>query len=156
MTVTPGSGQGRHCALAFDFGLRRIGIAMAEPGFGLASALGVVSAQAGEPDWAALDRLLEEWRPAWLVVGAPCEPDGGHGPSAGPALAFAAQLGQRYSLPVSLVDERLTSRAAEDILREQRRSGLKKRRVRSGEVDSLAARLIAETWLNTTTDTDTR
>lgn len=156
MTGTPGPGQGRRCALAFDFGLRRIGVALAEPGFGLASALGVVSAQAGEPDWAALDRLLKEWNPALLVVGAPCEPDGSHGPSAGPALTFAARLGERYSLPVSLVDERLTSRAAEAILREQRQSGLRKRRVRSGEVDSLAARLIAETWLNSNMDTDSR
>ena len=156
MNGTRGPGQGRRCALAFDFGQRRIGVALAEPGFGLASALGVLAAQAGEPDWAALDRLLKEWSPALLVVGAPCEPDGSHGPSAGPALAFATRLGDRYSLPVSLVDERLTSRAAEDILREQRRSGLKKRRVRSGEVDRLAARLIAETWLNSTPDTDSR
>ena len=156
MTGPPGAGPGRHCALAFDFGQRRIGVAVAQPGFGLASALGVVTARDGEPDWAALDRLLDEWRPALLVVGAPCEPDGSQGDSAGPALRFAARLGDRYSLPVSLVDERLTSRAAEDILREQRRSGLKKRRVRGGEVDSLAARLIAETWLNSTTDTDSR
>lgn len=156
MTGAPGPGQGHRCALAFDFGQRRIGVAVAQPGFGLASALGVVTAQAGEPDWAALDRLLAEWRPATLVVGAPCDPDGSHGPSAGPALAFAGQLAGRYGLPVSLVDERLTSRAAEDILRDQRRSGLKKRRVRGGEVDSLAARLIAETWLNSGTDTGSR
>jgi putative Holliday junction resolvase len=156
VTGTPGPGQRRRCALAFDFGQRRIGVAVAEPGFGLASTLGVVAAQAGEPDWAALDRLVTEWNPATLVVGAPCEPDGSHGASAGPALAFADRMAGRYSLPVSLVDERLTSRAAEDILREQRRSGLQKRRIRGGEVDSLAARLIAETWLNSTTNMDSR
>lgn len=144
------------CALAFDFGQRRIGVAVAEPECGLASPLGVIAARAGEPDWATLDRLVREWRPDTLVVGAPAQPDGSHGPSAAPALAFAETLGQRYALPVSLVDERLTSRAAEAILRDQRRSGLKKRRVRGGEVDSLAARLIAETWLNSTTDTGHR
>jgi len=135
-------------ALAFDFGKRRIGVALAQPEVQLASALGVIAARDGDPDWQQLDRLVKEWAPARLIVGVPCEPDGSHGASAAPALAFAERLGARYGLPLALIDERLTSHAAEAMLREQRQSGLRQRRIRSGQVDSLSARLIAESWLS--------
>jgi putative Holliday junction resolvase len=60
---------------------------------------------------------------------------------------FAAELSRRYQLPVELVDERLTSSAAQADLREARRSGARRRRVRREDIDANAARLILETWL---------
>jgi putative Holliday junction resolvase len=64
---------------------------------------------------------------------------------------FAAELSKRYQLPVDLVDERLTSSAAQADLRDARRSGARKRRVRREDIDANAARLILETWLRDST-----
>jgi putative Holliday junction resolvase len=63
------------------------------------------------------------------------------------AREFGARLGDRYGLPIDWVDERLTSAEAGTMLREQRRTGEKRRRIQSGDIDALAARLIAESWL---------
>ncbi len=140
-------GNEARSVLAFDFGLRRIGVAQAEAQVQLANPVATINAKNGLPDWTQLDGLVRDWRPDALVVGVPCEQDGSHGPGSKPALAFSRLLGERYQLPVKLVDERLTSRAAEDILRSARQAGLRKRRVRKEDIDSLSARLIAEAWL---------
>ena len=64
------------------------------------------------------------------------------------ALAFAKRLGDKYGLPIDTIDERLTSVEASMLLREKRRTGQRRRRVNKEDVDSLAAQLIAETWLH--------
>ncbi len=134
--------------LAFDYGLRRIGVAVGNTLTGTAEALAIIAAQDGEPDWVALDRCIAEWRPAAIVAGVPYNTAGSSGASlTAAALAFAAQLGARYGVEVHRVDERLSSREAEDGLRERRRSGAMKRRVRRGDVDREAARLLLLQWL---------
>lgn len=138
-------------ALAVDFGERRIGIACANPVSGNAQALTTLGAKAGVPDWHAFDALVKEWEPAVLVIGVPRAPTadavGDNAPIIQRITEFAAKLRQRYGLPVETVDESLTSAEAGMQLREQRRSGLRKRRLRKGDIDSHSARLIAETWL---------
>jgi putative Holliday junction resolvase len=133
--------------LSFDYGLRRIGVAVGNTLTGTADALSTVAANAGVPDWSALDRLVAEWRPAALVAGVPYNEVGDGGPLAKAALRFAGELGDRYGIEVHRVDERLTSREAEDDLRERRRSGAKAKRVRRGDVDREAARLLLLQWL---------
>jgi putative Holliday junction resolvase len=135
----------RHIVVAFDFGLRRIGIATANRATRTASPLTTLRAD-GAPPWNDLDRIIDEWRPAQLVVGVP-EGDGAQA-IARRARAFAAALAQRYELPVATVDETLTSVAAETELAENRRSGYLRRRVGKGSVDRVAACLIAEQWMN--------
>jgi putative Holliday junction resolvase len=98
------------------------------------------------PPWADIDRLMDDWRPAQLVVGVP-EGDGAAA-IARQARSFAAALAERYGLPVATVDETLTSVAAQGELAEGRRSGYLRRRVGRGSVDRLAACLIAEQWMN--------
>jgi putative Holliday junction resolvase len=99
-----------------------------------------------EPPWRDLDRIIDDWRPAQLVVGVP-EGEGVEA-IARRARGFAAALAERYALPVATVDETLTSRAAESDLAEKRRSGYLRRRVGKGGVDRVAACLIAEQWMN--------
>ena len=99
--------------------------------------------------WLQLDRLIEEWQPDQLLVGLPDKDQSGITQQG--AKSFAAALKSRYSLPLDLVAEHLTSFAAEAELKNSRREGRKARRVRRGEVDAVAARLIAEQWLNATT-----
>jgi putative Holliday junction resolvase len=132
--------------LAFDYGARRIGVAVGQTTTGTASPAGTVPV-AATPDWAALDRCVREWSPARLLVGLPYNMDGTDTALTGTCRAFGRELERRYGLPVEFVDERLTSVAAQSDLREARRTGARTRRVRRGDVDANAARLILETWL---------
>src|SRR6267142_4480061 len=98
--------------LAFDFGLKRIGVAVGEPELGTAHPLPAIAA----PGFGAIGRLVKEWQPAQLVIGLPVAEQGEH------ALAkrverFARQLEGRFHLPVKRVDERFTSVEAESRLR---------------------------------------
>jgi len=135
----------RHILVAFDFGLRRIGVATANRQTRTASPLTTVRVDR-EPPWQELDRIIDDWRPAQLVVGVP-EGDGAAA-IARQARAFAAALAERYGLPVVTVDETLSSAAAQSELAEKRRSGYLRRRVGKGSVDRVAACLIAEQWMN--------
>ena len=137
--------RNRQIVVAFDFGLRRIGVATANLETRTASPLTTVRVDRELP-WRELDRILDDWRPAQLVVGVP-EGDGAAS-IARRARAFAAALGERYGLPVATVDETASSVAAESELAEKRRSGYLRRRVGKGGVDRVAACLIAEQWMN--------
>jgi len=144
-------------ALVFDHGGRRIGVALASRSPRLASPLTTLAARSGVPDWPEVEKLIREWCPGCLVVGVPYnEPgrrinSGGNSASTDSESAaerFAAELEGRWQLPVIRVDERLSSAEAEYRLRDQRRSGLRQRKVRSGDVDAVAACVIAESWLD--------
>jgi putative Holliday junction resolvase len=135
----------RHIVLAFDFGLRRIGVATANRETRTASPLTTLRVDRELP-WTEIDRVIDDWQPAQLVVGVP-EGEGVEA-IARRANAFAAALGERYDLPVATVDETLTSVAAQAELAEKRRSGYLRRRVSKGGVDRVAACLIAEQWMN--------
>jgi len=134
-----------HLLVAFDFGLRRIGIATANRQTRTASPLTTLRVDR-EPPWRELDRVIDDWRPAQLVVGVP-EGDGVEA-VARRARAFAAELAERYGLPVATVDETLTSAAAQSELADKRRSGYLRRRVGKGSIDRVAACLIAEQWMS--------
>jgi len=131
--------------LAFDFGLRRLGVATANQETRTASPLTTLAVDR-EPPWVEIDRLVDDWRPARFVVGVP-EGEGAAA-IARQARSFATALTERYGLPVATVDETLTSVAAHAELAEGRRSGYLRRRIGRGRVDRLAACLIAEQWMN--------
>jgi putative Holliday junction resolvase len=135
----------RGILLAFDFGLRRIGVATANLETRTASPLTTLRVDR-EPPWVEIDRIVGEWRPALFVVGVP-EGDGA-ATVARQARRFATALGGRYALPVKTVDETLTSVEAEATLAANRRSGYLRRRIGRGRVDRAAACLIAEQWMN--------
>lgn len=132
--------------LGFDVGSRRIGVAVGS-GFGHgARALAVIDVHGQGPDWVAIDRLHQEWRPDGLVVGDPMTLDGGDQLIRGIAHAFAAQLRARYALPVVLVDERSSSIEAAQRFAEDRAKGRRKRRD-AAVLDAVAAAVIVERWL---------
>jgi len=119
--------------LAFDFGLKRIGVAVGEPELGTAHPLPGIAA----PGFAAIEKLVKEWHPATLVVGLPVAERGEH-PMARRVQRFARQLEGRFRLPVAQVDERYTSVEAESLLRGTRRKA----------IDSVAAQLILEQYFH--------
>jgi putative Holliday junction resolvase len=102
----------RHATfLAFDFGTRRVGVAVGNTLTGDARALKTVAAE-GEARFAALAALIAEWQPAALVVGVPVHPDGAPHDNTRRAQRFARQLQGRFRLPVHEVDERYTTTEA--------------------------------------------
>jgi putative holliday junction resolvase len=133
--------------LAFDFGSRRIGVAVGQTLTGSASAAGALPARHGTADWAAIDTCIARWAPTRLLVGLPYNMDGSETTTTAGCRAFGEELARRSGLPVEFVDERLTSAAAYDELRSERRSGTRSRRIRPEDIDANAARLILETWM---------
>ncbi len=131
-------------AIALDFGLKRVGVATATGG--VITPRRHLPAHAGEPQWGELDRLVRDYSPQVLVLGCPPDPD----PELGGALKrFRRRLQDRYGLSVETIQEHLTTREAQARLRERRSSKIPGRRIRKGEVDSLAACLIAQDWQET-------
>jgi putative Holliday junction resolvase len=114
---------------------------------GTASPLKTLLARSGEPNWNAMDELVREWQPGVLVVGLPLNVDGTESAMTARARRFIDALGKRFGLAVEMIDERYTSAEASTLLREQRRAGIMRRRVRPGDLDSMAAVLMAESWL---------
>ena len=135
------------CILALDFGLRRIGVATANSISGTASALTTLPANDGEPEWQHLDNLICDWEPELLLVGLPYNTDGSESEMTQKVRRFCERLSARYNKQVTTVDERYTSVEAEAQLKAARQDGRKTRRIKKGDVDSLAAQLIAESWL---------
>ena len=132
--------------LAFDFGLRRIGVAVGQDITGTASPLGVVANREDGVDHEAIAALIKEWRPTGLVVGMPTHADGSPSDMQEPVEAFIEGL-QRYELAVETVDERYTSVAAEQVLKEARAAG-SRGRISKEMIDSAAAVFIAERYLS--------
>jgi putative holliday junction resolvase len=132
--------------LAFDFGLRRIGVACGDTVSRAASPLEAVASGPAGPRWASIDSLLRDWRPDLAVVGLPYNVDGSDSDMTSAARGFAAEMTRRYSLQVALVDERYSSREAEARLKSARESGLRRRRVAKSDVDAAAACVILERW----------
>jgi putative Holliday junction resolvase len=142
MTHSENSKPGRvgYSLLGFDFGTKKIGIAVGQTVTGSATPLETLFWRNGKPDWEGIGRLIGTWQPQALVVGMPYNEDGDEEDWAAAIHRFARQLEGRYHLPVHKVDEGLTSMEARS------RLGLK---ASSREiVDAVAAKLILETWLS--------
>lgn len=132
--------------LAFDFGLRRIGVAVGQTTTRTATPEAIIHHGDREPDWPALERLVSEWRPVGFVVGLPLGPAGEATPMSKRAKAFGEQLATTFERPVAWSDERLTSQAAERRFAERRAAGTARRKD-SARLDAMAAAIILENWL---------
>lgn len=135
--------------LGFDYGARRIGVAVGNALTRSARALAVVANSAQGPDWARLDALLREWHPQVLLVGLPLTMDGAEQTNSRNARAFADALGARYGIAAQLVDERMSSQEAARRFAERRARG-ESRRKDAQALDAVAAEIIVETWLGQT------
>jgi len=127
--------------LAFDVGSRRIGIAVGQETTRGANALTILDVAGRKPDWQAIAGLLDDWAPDRLVVGCPRQADDSDNEVSRAAKRFARQLGERFGLPVDLVDERLSTWEAK-----QRYLQSNRRLPQKNKLDALAACIILETW----------
>lgn len=128
--------------MGFDFGMKRIGVAIGQTVTKTARPLTTLNAKHGIPNWRVVETMLKKWRPDILIVGIPLNMDGTAQPITQHALAFAQELTTRYHLPVVKMDERLTTKAAREKLFGQ--GGYKA--LQDGQVDRVAAQLILQNW----------
>ena len=133
--------------LAFDFGLKRIGVAVGDTVSRSAAPRRPFFCPASGPDWAALQREITAIGPDLLLVGAPYNDDGTPSRVAPAADRFAAELATRSGLTVLRVDERYSSVEAAGQLKSRRASGERKRRLQPGDIDSAAAAVILGSYL---------
>jgi putative Holliday junction resolvase len=137
--------KGPETILAFDYGRRRIGVAVGQTITASASPLGVISNDFAGPDPEKIAALIVEWRPQRLVVGMPLHADGSPGDRQDFLNQFIAML-KTFDLPIESVDERYTSLEAEAELKEARVRGVRGR-ISKQDIDRTAAVLIAERYL---------
>jgi len=151
MPDTPDTASGRpETILAFDFGLRRIGVAVGQSVTASASPLGVVANSGSGPDFDSISKMIDEWRPSRLIVGLPMHADGSPGEMQSHVNDFVREL-LRYQLKIDTVDERYTSVEAEAVLKNARASG-SRGRISKEMIDSAAAVFIAERFLTSRTN----
>ena len=127
--------------LGFDFGLKQIGVASGQTLTSSATGLTILKAVDGMPKWDQVEKLLKEWSPDLVVVGLPLNMDDSESDLSNRARKFARRLQGRFAVEVEMVDERLTSREAKSIGRDQGTQDLTK-------IDHIAASLILQSWLD--------
>ena len=134
--------------LAFDFGTRRIGVAIGNTVVQIAHPLTTIEAEASAERFAAIERLVDEWQPGVLVVGRPVHADGTEHEMTARAERFARQLEGRFRLRVARADERYTTRSAEAALTASGVRGASRRAAR----DAVAAQQILQAWFDDQAD----
>jgi putative Holliday junction resolvase len=131
--------------LGFDFGYKKIGVAVGETLTVTASPLQTIRSINQSPDWQIISKLIKEWRPSGLVVGVSRQADGSDNPVTPRIIKFCNQLEGRYQLPVYKQDETLSTFEAKQMLFDD----VSVNATKLWEVqDQLAAQLILQSWLN--------
>jgi len=140
--------------LSFDYGLKRIGVAVGQELTGTATALVTIRATDGKPDWDAITKLIKQWNPDELVVGLPLNMDGTFHDLSYKAQRFGNQLHGRYNLRAHFMDERLSSLEAERQMKDTQQTPIKNARkkksnkMQKSDIDKIAAKVILESWLD--------
>lgn len=142
--------------LAFDYGEKRIGVAVGQTISASAHGVETILNYRGTPDWQKIDKLIAAWEPASLVVGLPISMDGEETDMSKRARVFAKTLQQKYQLSVVLHDERLSSNEADVVIKNEldertrtsgrKAKGLKKKRLQTR--DQVAAALILQSYFS--------
>lgn len=129
--------------LGFDYGTTNIGVAVCQTALGEARPLKPLKARDGVPNWDEIGRLIQEWQPELAVVGLPLNMDGSESEMCARAQKFARRLNGRFNLATEMMDERLSSYEAKGEVMSRGGS----RDYRNNPIDSIAAKYIVESWL---------
>ena len=127
--------------MAFDYGLRNIGIAIGQNITKSASTFYAIKAKEGEPDWIKLDSIIEEWEPGLFIVGDPFNMDGTKSEFQKKIGKFSKELKKRYEIELQMMDERLTTKEAKERIQDKP-DGMKG----SANKHSISAQIILEDW----------
>ncbi len=123
------------CVLGFDYGSKKIGVAVGQSITGQATPLEVIPARQQKPDWGRIEKLIKTWQPRYLIVGIPWREDASASPVTAAAQRFSRQLEGRFNVTTKTINEYLSSYEAAE------RVGSK-----SQPLDAWAAQVILETW----------
>ena len=143
----PQSSNPAYIVVGFDYGTRRIGVAVGDTLTRTARPIKTLQVERGALP-SGIAQLVNEYAPQQLVVGVPYNMDGTDTTLTQSSMQFARELAKLTGLPVACVDERLSSREAEAQLRAARAAGLKSRRVTHGDVDRIAAQIVLQRWFD--------
>lgn len=126
--------------LAFDFGMKRIGVAIGDTVSHSSKPLTTLNARDGIPSWDEITNLIFKWKVDMIVVGMPYNLDGSTQEITRCARKFSNRIRGRFNIPVETIDERLTSKIAKQTLSQKNKKHY--------SIDSVAASIILEAWLN--------
>ena len=130
--------------LGFDYGAKRIGIATGQTITRTATPVTTLTQVNSSPDWAGIQRLIEQWKPDALIIGVPYFLDGKESEMTKIVMNFGSELEQRFARPVLRVNETLSSYEAEEVLKKNTKIGKHNKQ----EIDKMAAALIVQSWLD--------
>ena len=134
--------------IAFDYGLKKTGVAIGQSITKTASPLTSLSMDNGKPDWCEIDMIFEDFKPSCAVFGMQEERINSNKNLIDNIKAFSSGIKQRYGISIKFVNEHLTSKIAKDQLKEQRQEGILQRQLKKGQIDSMAASIILQEWMN--------
>ena len=134
--------------IAFDYGLKKTGVAIGQSITKTASPLTSLSMDNGKPDWSEIDMIFEHFKPSCAVFGMPEDLINSNKNLIDNIKAFSSGIKQRYGISIKFVNEHLTSKIAKDQLKEQRQAGILQRQLKKGQIDSMAASIILQEWMN--------
>lgn len=134
--------------IGFDFGIKRIGIAIGQKLTGTAQPLTVLKSKFGIPNWKSIETIYNDWKPMTLIVGLPLQLDGKEQPITVLAKKFAIQLKNRFHITVKMHDERFSTNEARLIQNENYFHNIYI--YKKNQIDAIAAGIILKSWLNHT------
>ena len=134
--------------IAFDYGLKKTGVAIGQSITKTASPLTSLSMDNGKPDWSEIDMIFEDFKPSCAVFGMPEEFINTDNSLINNIKAFSFEINQRYGISIKFINEHFTSKIAKDQLKEQRQEGILQRQLKKGQIDSMAASIILQEWMN--------
>ena len=134
--------------IAFDYGLKKTGVAIAQSITKTASPLLSLKMNNGEPDWEDIDSIFENFKPNCAIFGLPTTQINESNSLAKRINNFSSKIEKRYEISIEFINEHLTSKIAKDKLKEQRQEGILLRQIKKGQIDSMAAAIILQEWMN--------
>ncbi|MGH8501499.1 MAG: Holliday junction resolvase RuvX [Gammaproteobacteria bacterium] len=134
--------------LGFDYGARRIGIAVGQMITDTATPLATLDQRAGKPDWHGIAKLIDTWNPDALVLGLPGGPPQAASEVKARIRAFRHELEKRFGLPVHMADEAYTSVEAYHRIKSNRQAAQTPKRINKDEIDKVAAAILLEAWMS--------
>ena len=134
--------------IAFDYGLKKTGVAIAQSITKTASPLLSLKMINGEPDWEDIDSIFENFKPNCAILGMPIKQINESNSLNERINSFSSKIEKRYQISIGFINEHLTSKIAKDKLKEQRQEGILLRQIKKGQIDSMAATIILQEWMN--------
>jgi putative Holliday junction resolvase len=133
--------------IGFDFGTKKTGVAIAQCITRTASTLKAVQMKQERPNWNQLDQIINDYKPNFAVIGSPGRTSQETSALTEKVENFASAIEKRYTMFTELFDESYTTRLATEELKNQRKTGILNKKIKKGQVDSMAAKILLEHWL---------